>query len=496
MKFFPAFYRKEMKDERCMAKKEILGIQDGSIQLDDKMVIEDASISLIQGEKIGLCSIDSIERRGFAQAIAGMVAFEKGQVLIDGVNVENYCIGNAQKFGVFYVSEQSKLIANLSVLDNLFSLVPRFGLKIVRHSNKEKTLDYLLDTLGMDISVRAKIYQLYPAEIYLLEIIKAVLQGARIILLDNLQRFCNAKLSEKVQRIARLYPEITFVYVADYTDSVLRQMDRIITLRNHRVSGWLLKQDYSRSKLWAMCGGGYASDKLENEEIPLAGEILFELGNLEQQGNGLDIEVHENEIVGIYVETEQDIRELQRRLYTNQLYNYRIRGKSVRTYQRAAQNGVFAISPEILDQAEYKCFSDMENVTLLSMKLIARGTVINSRMEKFLYQESTKSRYGAMHQDNERWQSFSELIYRMTASSKTMLIFDRIIPCFDSVCRNDVLCIISQCRAKNRGILFISTNLKECYMLCDRFYVPFRYKPYSRKDIPFDLLCQKLFGRG
>ena len=77
-----------------------------------------------------------------------------------------------------------------------------------------------------------------------------------------------------------------------------------------------------------------------------------------------------------------------------------------------------------------------------------------------------------------------------------MLIFDRIIPCFDSVCRNDVLCIISQCRAKNRGILFISTNLKECYMLCDRFYVPFRYKPYSRKDIPFDLLCQKLFGRG
>lgn len=477
-----------------MIKKEILRIWRGIIKIKDKTMLENATLSFVQGEKVGICSLDSRERSCLAQALSGIVNLQKGSIVINGKIIEDYSISNAQKFGIFYVSEHSKLIENLSVYDNIFCLIPCFGLKMVKRSQNEYILKQMLKQLELDLSIHTKVYKLYPTEIYLLEILKAVLQDAKLIFLDNFQMFYNLSFWKKLNIIMRLYPHISFVFVADYTDSVLQKMDRIVTLRNHKVSGWVLKEDYSKSKIWAMCGGGYVYENHLNEQIAKPGELLFEIKNLQQQDIAQDIKVFENEIVGIYIETEQDSREIKKRLYDNRLYGLEMKGKVIRTFTKATKAGMFIMCPELIYNGEFSGLSDMEKVTILSRDLISKMFIIKKRIEKFLYRETIKSGYHTIYEQNERWSSFCQLLYRMQAARKNMIIFDRVTSCFDANCRKDVMHIISGCRKINAGILFISNNLKECYTLCDRFYVPVCYKSYSKADIEFEQLCAELFN--
>ncbi len=166
--------------------------------------------------------------------MAGAERPDSGQVRVGGVDVRLGNVVHAQQHGVTIVFQELSLYPDLDVLSNLFMpvLPQRRGLVARRHMRLQAA--DTLRQLGVSVELDRAVGGL-PLDIQqLVEIARALLGRARVVILDEPNSALNATESERVFQVVRELRDrgVAVVYVSHRLEEVMAISDVITVMRN------------------------------------------------------------------------------------------------------------------------------------------------------------------------------------------------------------------------------------------------------------------------
>ncbi|HEU5030477.1 MAG TPA: sugar ABC transporter ATP-binding protein [Spirillospora sp.] len=205
-------------------------------------VLRGVSLAVEPGEVVALCGENGAGKSTLTRVISGAHQPDGGRVLIDGeaAVLKDPQAAMALGIEVIYQEFQQNLFPNLSVAENMHVLdrEGRFGrLSVSRRRMAEAAASALRD-LGLDVDVRRPVGELGVAERQMVEIAKAMTHKPRLLILDEPTAALDERESERLfEQVRRLREAgVTILYISHRLDEVFELSDRIVVLRDGRVT--------------------------------------------------------------------------------------------------------------------------------------------------------------------------------------------------------------------------------------------------------------------
>ena len=106
-----------------------------------KLIVRDVSLLLNQGEIVGLLGPNGAGKTTCFYAIAGLLATDSGEVLIDGLDATHLPMYRRARLGLGYLPQEISIFRGLSVEDNILSVLE---LWVEDKSKRRERLEELL----------------------------------------------------------------------------------------------------------------------------------------------------------------------------------------------------------------------------------------------------------------------------------------------------------------------------------------------------------------
>lgn len=237
----------------------------------------------------------------------GLYQPDEGQIYIGGREVKLRSPLDAIDLGIGMVHQNRKLVPAHTVIENIIVGHPRAG-RILNLKKTGDEIEQLCDRYGFKIDLRAKVWQLSEGEKQVVEILKALYRGARILILDEptsaLAPPETKKLLASIEAMAR--DDLAIVpFITHKLPIVLAISDRVTVLRRGKVTARLETVRATERGLAKEMVGREVIFKIERAKVERGKPILQveNLSCLSDKGfialKGVSFSVHEGEIFGI-----------------------------------------------------------------------------------------------------------------------------------------------------------------------------------------------------
>jgi erythritol transport system ATP-binding protein len=241
---------------------------------------------------------------------AGIEDPSTGQIILDGVPVHFASPREAADRGVVIIHQELSLCPNLSVEDNLFLAreTTRLG-RLDRRAQRDATKK-VLASLEEEIDPGTLVGDLRIGQQQLVEIARALLQNARVLIMDEPTSALSVNEVEVLFRvIGELRADgVAIVYISHHLEESLEIADDVAVLRD----GELVAVDRAADVdlAWIVQNMvGRDQDSLFPDRDPALGDVVLSVRALQVADptnpqrlavDGIDVDVRAGEIVGIY----------------------------------------------------------------------------------------------------------------------------------------------------------------------------------------------------
>lgn len=287
-----------------------------------RVVLEIRGITKRFGEVVANDHVDLTIRAGELHAILGengagkttlmRILFgelqpDEGEIYLNGQRVRFRSPRDALRHGIGMVHQERKLIPAHTALENIVLGHPNTG-AILNLGEAEREVSALCERYGFRIPLHAKVWQLSEGEKQIVEILKELYHGARILILDEPTSVLSppeiVKLLESLTRLAK--EDLAVIpFITHKLPVVLEYCDRVTILRRGRVVAEMETRQATERTLAAAMVGREVLLQLERVEVPLGEPVLAvrDLWVRDDRGlfavQGLSFEVRAGEILGI-----------------------------------------------------------------------------------------------------------------------------------------------------------------------------------------------------
>ena len=196
----------------------------------------DVDLSVLAGEVHTVLGENGAGKSTLMKMLHGLHQPDEGHLEVDGREVAFASPRDAETAGIAMIPQELDLFPDLSVAENLFvgRTRPRRGLGAFNWPAMRREAETVFRTLDMDIDVNAPARSLSGANAQMVEIARALVRDARVVLMDE----PTAALTEReAQRLFGIIRDLTargvgVVYISHRLEEVFEIADRVTVMRD------------------------------------------------------------------------------------------------------------------------------------------------------------------------------------------------------------------------------------------------------------------------
>ncbi|NLJ83104.1 MAG: LPS export ABC transporter ATP-binding protein [Bacteroidales bacterium] len=165
-----------------MEHKDILRTEGIFKKYHNRMVVNDVSIEVKQGEIVGLLGPNGAGKTTSFYIIVGLIKPLSGKVFLNNHDITREPMYKRARLGIGYLAQEASVFRQLSVEDNLKAVLQFTKLN---HKEQKERLENLLDEFGLQKIRKSKGIQLSGGERRRTEIARSLATNPKFILLDE-----------------------------------------------------------------------------------------------------------------------------------------------------------------------------------------------------------------------------------------------------------------------------------------------------------------------
>ncbi|MGF1670451.1 MAG: LPS export ABC transporter ATP-binding protein [Balneolaceae bacterium] len=169
-------------NESSGSKKICLYCQNLVKKYKKRTVVDQVSINVEQGEIVGLLGPNGAGKTTTFYMFVGLVRPNSGKIYLDDKDITRKPMYQRARMGIGYLSQEASVFRNLTVRENLETVLEFFPFSKKEIRNR---VDSLIDEFGLEKCVNNKGYSLSGGERRRTEIARALVTDPKFILLDE-----------------------------------------------------------------------------------------------------------------------------------------------------------------------------------------------------------------------------------------------------------------------------------------------------------------------
>lgn len=265
-------------------------------------VLKGVQLTVERGEVHALLGENGAGKSTLMNVLTGVLPRDDGTIIFDGEQLEHITILHSEKLGIAFVHQELNLFNDLKVFENMF-LNREYTNKLGKLDKKRmrRECHELFERLGVEIDPDSLVADLKTSQKQLLEICKALLLNAKLIILDEPTTSLNNEEIDHLFGILRKLKEggTSFIFISHKMPEIFSLADRYTVFRNGEYIGEGLISDTTPEKVTVMMVGESYSSSDVYEPRELGDEILRLDGFTGAGFHNINMSVRKGEIVGM-----------------------------------------------------------------------------------------------------------------------------------------------------------------------------------------------------
>ncbi|MQA77180.1 MAG: ATP-binding cassette domain-containing protein [Streptosporangiales bacterium] len=451
--------------------------------------LDDVTIEVRAGEVLALVGENGAGKSTLLRILSGDQQPDEGELRLPSGPVRFGSPRDARAAGVRVVSQEPELVDPLSVAENVFlgQVARASGGRLVRRRDLHRRTAEILDRYGFagDLDPQAIAADLSPSQRQLVEIVRALHEGATVLALDEPTSSLSEREADRllgtVERLRR--DGVAIVYVSHRLRETLRLADRVAVLRDGRLVATEDAAALSEADVVRLMVGRPLTAVFDRPEPPALGDVRLRVEHLSAPGlHDVGLTVRAGEIVGLAGLVGAGRTRLARALYGElPLTGGRVEvdGRPVRLrHPRDAMAAGICRTPEDRKgDGLVMVRSVRENVTLAILKRLSTFRFVRRRAERTVVADLTASlRVKAPSMDHpvatlSGGNQQKVVLARALAAAPRVLVLDEPTRGVDVGAKAEIYQLVFRLARDGLAVVVVSSELPEVLGLADRILV-------------------------
>jgi ABC-type sugar transport system ATPase subunit len=447
-------------------------------------VLDGVDLDVMPGEVHAIVGENGAGKSTLIKILGGVYQPDDGELVVDGETRRLRSPREALAAGVVVIHQELSLAPSLSAEENLFlGRFPRNAFGVVDRRLMRTRTREVFEQLGVTVASQDIVATLSIAQQQMVEIAKAILADARVLILDEPTAVLDEnRLSVLFAMIERLRAKgLGILFISHHLEEIFRIADKVTVLRDGRVTGSARVAEVDQDWLVArMIGRRFAAHEAHARTIRQPALAI----NLSVPGEVSDITltVSEGEIVGLAGLVGAGRTELARAvigLSRPVSGAIEVFGRPVRiaSPNAAARLGIAYVTEDRKAQGLLPNRSVRENATIANLRRFARWGILRLGAEARYARDMVRRLDVRLASPSAEIRTLSGgnqqkvLIGRALAIEPRILLLDEPTRGVDIGAKQEIYAAIERLVAEGMAVMLISSDLEEILRLSDRVVV-------------------------
>jgi len=448
--------------------------------------LTDVSLDIRPGEILAFMGENGAGKSTLLKIINGDYQQDSGTLTLDGHQLNFSSPLDAHRAGIRVIYQEPEIVPGVDVAENIWvgELPTRLG--FIDRNRLNEDVRKSLAAYGFDNVLPTNLLgdQLSSAQRQLVEIMRALKSGVRVLALDE----PTSSLSdEEVERlftlVRRLRDEgVAIIYVSHRIKEILRLCDRVAILRDGSLVAVRPAAELTDDEIVRLMVGREISEMFQRNPSLTEREVL-RVENLNSNWhNDVSFNINAGEVVGFAGLVGAGRSELAKVIFgempkTSGHIFLEGREVNIRRPDDAISKGIGFAPEDRKREGLILIRSVLENASIAILKQLSRFSFVRSRLEKSVVAGFVKKlnvRTPSLEQEVGKLSGGNQqkvVLARWLAARPKVLILDEPTRGIDVGAKAEIYRLIDELANDGLGIMFISSELPEILGLSDRIYV-------------------------
>ena len=418
--------------------------------------------------------------------LGGVLPADEGQILLDGKAVTFANPAQSLNAGIAFIHQELNLINDLPVYENMFigrELKKKSG--FLDHAAMYGRTKELFEKMGLDIDPGAMVSTLDASFKQIVEISRALMMNASIIIMDEPTTSLTDPEIERVFDMLRMLKQqkVGVVFISHKLREVMEICDRYTVLRDGVMvaDGWV-KDTTIPEIARHMVGHEVKSERVERN-VQLGREVLrLENLTLEPHFRDVSLNVHAGEILGVTGLLGDGRSELVRTVfgaegrYSGQIM---LEGKAVvmTSTRQALALGIGYLPRNRKENGIIKDMNILENGSIVTLPRLTKWGLIKVKEQLAQFHRQRQNLLIKMESDYDSITSLSGgnqqkvVLAKWLSANPKLLILDNPTQGVDVGAKEEIYQIIQKLADEGVAVVVLCSEAQEIIRLCDRALV-------------------------
>lgn len=449
-------------------------------------VLKQVSLSLKGGEILALIGENGAGKSTLMNILGGVLPMDEGGIFIDGKEITFQKPSDSLDAGIAFIHQELNLINDLPIYENMFlgrELKNKYG--ILDLETMERKTREVFEKIGITLNPKTMVRDLDASYKQIVEIARAILMNASIIIMDEPTTSLTEVEIERVfsMMMTLVKQNVGIIFISHKLGEVMEFCDRYIVLRDGSVVGdGLIKDTSPRELARLMVGHEVRTESLRRNLLQREEILRVEEFTCTPVFRDVSFQVHQGEILGITGLLGDGRSELFLSIFGAEPYEkgtLYLHGKPVKIKNTmdALHHGIGYLPRNRKENGIIKDMDIFDNGSIVTWPLFARRGRIDFKRQTEEFQKQVKRLHIKMGKLQDAIGSLSGgnqqkvVLSKWLTANPSLLVLDNPTQGVDVGAKEDIYDIILSLVDEDIGVVVLSSEAQEVIRVCDRVLV-------------------------